>query len=124
MLKKTIKYTDYNGTEMVYLIQYIEEKDGYGEYPLTMAAYDNYDKAVIHIHKIMLALKGKDIPFEYDGFHQEIYLSNNENTITGYSSSQVNRIRIYRQTIIRSNLEFLPQEEEEYIDNLEVEQNF
>lgn len=109
---------------MVYLIQYIEENNGYGEYPLTMAAYDNYDKAVIHIHKIMLALKGKDIPFEYDGFHQEIYLSNNENTITGYSTSQVNRIRIYRQTIIRSNLEFLPQEEEEYIDNLEVEQNF
>ena len=103
----------------VYLIQYIEENEA-GEYPLTMAAYVDYDKAVIHIHKILLALKGKGIPFEYDGFHQEIYLSNNENTITSYSNSPVNRIRIYRQTIIRSNLEFLPPEEEKYIDDLEV----
>ena len=105
---------------IVYLIQYIEENEGYGEYPLTMAAYEDYDKAVIHIHKIMLALKGKGIPFEYDGFHQEIYLSNNKNTITNYSNSPVNCIRIYRQPIIRSNLEFLPPEEEEYIEELEV----
>lgn len=104
---------------MVYLIQYIEENES-GEYPLTMAAYEDYDKAVIHILKIVLALKGKGIPFEYDGFHQEIYLINNENTIMSYSNSMVNRIRIYRQTITRSNLEFLPPEEEKYIEELEV----